>query len=174
MTPKLREVHAVYAAGMKPVLYPPIASEHRLCDVCERGDHGHQATPQPTPFAEPGDLEAWQDFVSRWSIDYPVRARFSAYLDKTFDGNPIVRISMDTIEVPDSRDPMEMMNSNSQGLLVPSRRPDEESPRWIRALMLYHLTHELDEFLAFEGRRVFDPHGAPVHCASCTSSLELP
>jgi hypothetical protein len=149
------------------VHYPVIRPEHRICDRCERGSAEFHMSPQPTPIATVEDLAAWQDFISRWTIDYPVRARWEAFADEGHH----VRIRRVMRSVPDSSDPTRILAIDIDGLLVPSSRPDGESARWVRAALVYHLIHELDEFLTFDGDRVFDPHNRrPTLCEACITA----
>lgn len=167
---KIRRVkertEAAVSCGGREVEYPTIAPEFRICDRCEGGPTEHHSTPSPTPAAQPGDLEAWNAYLAKWSITYPVCATFAAYLDGDDYDYRYIRIQLVTHGAPDSRDPSKIKRSDdSVGLLAPSRLPDPETPRWIRSLLRYHVSHELDEFLMFDGSRVFEPHDRrPAFC----------
>ena len=60
------------------------------------------------------------------------------------------------------------------GLWPPSHLPDDDTPRWIRANAMYHLSHELDEHLIYKHGVPFDPHHDSAYtCEACIDRDKL-
>lgn len=148
----------------------PVPKEYQLCHDCERLKGDYRGI-TPTPKATQEELDAWIAYAARWTLTYPVKLELSPYVD----GNGHLRIDFIYPEEKDARNPAELLDrSKSAGLLAPSHFPDGETPRWIRANVLYHLSHELDEWLKFDGQTVFDPHAEAHHlCEPCIKKWAL-
>jgi len=141
--------------------------EFQLCD-CERSP-GDLRSVVPTPVeVDDHRHDAWSEYLSRWSCSYPCRV--VARCEKQILGPEgyYLRIRLDYPDERDSRDPLVAMPPGGLGLWPPSDLPDENTPRWLRSNVLYHLCHELDEHLKFDGIVVFNPHVSAVHvCGKC-------
>lgn len=160
---KTRYPSEIFSAGIR--IDKPILPEFQVCDRCEK-INGDYRSPAPTPIATQEDQRIWQEYLSRWKLRYPVKLTLSAELD----WQSHLRIVFRYEDEPDSREDTNQQIQTTGGLLVPSPRPDENTPRWIRTNIQYHLGHELDEHLRFDGDRVFDPHvDATYICESCVN-----
>lgn len=150
----------------------PLPPAFQLCERCERQGNAHagpQMVPTPTDTTA-AELRAWQDYLARWRIDFPVVARFEAYIDDR-EGQ-ILRIRVRYHGEPDARDPSKTIDHPGTGYLAPSRLPDDETPRWLRQQLRYHLDHELDEHLRCGDVRPFNPHHDSGYiCESCLAKM---
>lgn len=110
-----------------------------------------RSKPEDVP---PADLEAWSEYLAAWHVPKPVEIKLSAVPN----GRMVFML-------------MEAFQDDAAGLLylpdqvhlrieimVPTPRPDENSARWVRALLRWLVLHELDEYTKVAGQRVFDPH----------------
>ncbi len=173
-----------------------VPTQFQLCDLCERG-HGDHSSVAPTP-VETDDVrfDAWSAYLARWSLRYPCRlelrcekqvigshealetseavaAKDGARSAPYPSGAYYLRIGFRYPDERDSRDGVSPAPEGGPGLWPPSLLPDENTPRWLRANLIYHLLHELDEHLTLDGERVFDPHVRAVHwCEGCIARTE--
>lgn len=159
----------------------PLEPQFQVCDRCEKISGDNRST-VPTPIeTDDKRANAWRDYLARWTVDYPCKARF--WVTKHFldardspDRRYYLRINFDYPDEKDSSDGVSPVPGAEDrlGLWPPSLYPDENTPRWLRANLLYHLGHELDEWLRFDGERVFDPHHMSYyHCDDCVNREKL-
>lgn len=151
----------------------PLPPESQLCTECERARGDHRST-SPTPI-ETDDVRflAWSTYLARWSLTYPCHLALRAEKQELGDGTYYLRIGFHYPDERDSRNGGPAPDSGV-GLWPPSLYPDEDTPRWIRANILYHLNHELDEHLRLDGKLVFDPHHDSAYmCDSCDAKESL-
>ena len=145
----------------------PRPPEFQVCEHCETNRSDYRS-PSPTPQATNEQFDAWNEYMARWRLDYPVKVRFAVAID--WLGH--LRISFLYIDEPDSRDPSKMLPISMKGFLAPSLLPDENTPRWIRQNLRYHLDHELDENLKLDDAHPFDPHHVSAYwCEDCDRRL---
>ena len=150
----------------------PKPEEFQVCDECEKlkGDHHGVCPTQIETSVERRDV--WAAYLARWSLRYPCSLRLEAVLQPV-DGGAYLRIDTSYPDETDVRDDSKRPPPTS-GLWPNSMYPDENTPRWLRANILYHLGHELDERLLFDGERVFDPHHVSVYvCENCIARDRL-
>lgn len=168
---KIRMAHEIYASGGIRIDQPK-PPEFQICNRCEMAQGDHRAV-SPTPIATEEEFAAWKAYLARWTLDYPVKARFEPAMYPHPDGiGWFIRINFLYPEERDARDPSKIP-APSMGLLSPSRLPDRDTPRWLRANLLYHLNHELDEWLRFDDQVPFDPHHQSVYqCEDCIAKME--
>lgn len=174
----------------------PLPLERRLCFSCER-ERGSYMSPAPTPVETNDDRYlAWSAYLRGWSLTYPCRLELRAekqelgndgaaihnqameYLGKPGDASAsgyYLRIGFHYPDERDSRDGVSPVPVGSGlGLWPPSLYPDENTPRWLRANLKYHLEHELDEHLRLDGERLFDPHHESIYqCDACIAKERL-
>lgn len=143
---------------------------YQLCERHERSIGDYRSV-CPTSVEEDDDRFAvWSEYLSRWSLTYPVRLELSAEREWISDGRRgyYLRIGFHYPDERDSADRSKPAPRPVRGLLPPSLYPDGDTPRWLRSNLLYHLTHELDEHLRLDGVTVFDPHAQVRHvCDDC-------
>lgn len=174
---KTRVPSEIYCGGQR--VDQPVSPEFRVCDTCEK-PRGDYHSPAPTPI-ETDDvrLHAWAEYLARWTLTYPCRLVMSVQrqwlgADGDIRAGYHLRIAFHYPDERDSRDGVSPVPGadGRLGLWPPSRLPGEDTPRWIRANVQYHLGHELDEHLLLDGNQAFNPHHDSVHqCEDC-SALE--
>lgn len=150
----------------------PKLQEFRFCDSCERmsGSY-HSVTPTPIE-RDDKRFDAWNAYLPGWSMAYPWRLEMRPVKQELGDGY-YLRIEFRYPDERDSRDGVSPVAAGL-GLWPPSWLPDEHTPRWIRANLQYHIGHELDEHLTFNGERPFDPHHQSHHqCDACIARERL-
>lgn len=148
----------------------PISEEFQVCDLCERQQGDHRA-PAPTPIATVEQCAAWCDYLKRWSLRYPCKISMSAKLDQISHLRIVITFH-DEPDASDSENRIVIVSLTTGDLLAPSVLPDIDTPRWIRANIMYHLNHELDEHLKFDDKRPFDPHVTAIYyCDDCFHSV---
>lgn len=160
-----RHASAIFKSGGSRI-DQPVPPEFQLCARCER-QQGDYRSVAPTPIATEEQLAAWTTYLARWTLEYPVKLRLVPVFCQHPDGGPMLRIIFDYYEEKNARNPAEAA-PRAIGIFPPSLLPDENTPRWIRANILYHLNHELDEWLKLDGQHVFDPHHqSHYECDNC-------
>jgi hypothetical protein len=144
----------------------PVPSEFQLCTRCERPGGDYRST-VPTPVeADDTRHDAWSAYLRRWKLIYPCRLELKCQRQQV-EGGYYLRIAFAYPDERDSRDGVSPL-PEAVGLWPPSLLPDDETPRWLRWNLVYHLLHELDENLTLDGQRVFDPHvDAIYYCEKC-------
>lgn len=122
-------------------------------DVGVLHSEGWRIKPHEVP---PCDHKAWQDYLAKWDIQMPFRIHLTAETN-----GHMVFMKMHAV-VPDARSSRAGIIAKNIILevevLVPTTKPDERTERWVRALLRWLVTHELDEWIEVDGVRVFDPH----------------
>lgn len=164
VTQKTRTPCEITTGGRRVNIAVP--SPFQLCVYCER-PMGDSTTVSPTPIeTDDARFDAWSQFLQGWALSYPCRLALYCTKDPT-EGGYYLRVAFAYPDERDSRDGVTPL-SPTMGLWPPSLLPDEETPRWLRANLIYHLVHELDEHLRLDGVVVFDPHiNAHYVCQEC-------
>jgi hypothetical protein len=147
-----------------------IAPAFQLCAKCERA-YGDYRGLSPTPIeTDDARFDAWSAYLERWSLRYPCRLVLRCEREQTAGGY-YLRIAF---LYPDERDSNDSISPPppTTGIWPPSLYPDDDTPRWLRQNVIYHLVHELDEHLLLDGVRVFDPHADAIYyCKECEAKL---
>ena len=167
-----RQAAPIFSGGER--IDVDVATPFQLCDHCERGAGDYRSV-APTPIeTDDARFDAWSSYLARWSLRYPCRLELRAerqWLDAD-ETRFYLRIGFHYPDEHDSRDEVSPAPHGGSGLFPPSMLPDENTPRWLRANLLYHLAHELDEHLKLDGNRVFDPHVKALYfCEACTAAM---
>lgn len=105
------------------------------------------------------DLEAWTQFLDRWTLDGQLPADITAKL--TAGKSIVINFDILASDVKTyGNDPPNEHHGISLGveMLAPTARPCESSKYWIRAVLRWMYVHELDEWIMIDGQRPFDPH----------------
>jgi hypothetical protein len=121
-------------------------------DLIRPGDVGIRLLPPSPEFkAYYHNLAKWQDFCCAWEVKGPI----GVYVVAERRGNSVAIIVRG--RSIDATIPGAPIDLNIE-VLAPSAEPDENSNRWMRALLRWFYCHELDEFIHVDGVRIFDPH----------------